>query len=84
MGKPPSLRRVELNGLPVAFATGGGTGAALTTQGELWTWGAQRGKPSLKYRQLMLREKIRRIFGGKPDFLQPDPVVDPIPRKLAE
>ncbi len=38
-GKPAQLKRINLQKDVIAIGGGGGLGAALTRDGEIWTWG---------------------------------------------
>jgi RNA polymerase sigma factor (sigma-70 family) len=48
-GKPAKLAQIDLKRNIVAFAGGGGLGVALTSDGEVWTWGKTIGEDVMRF-----------------------------------
>jgi hypothetical protein len=74
--EPRRLRRIELQKDVVAFATGRhGLGVALTTDGQVWTWGEALGRETRPIPPLQLLSKGLNRIGIGVQWGDPHPVI---------
>jgi len=76
------LRRIELPKNVVAFCGGRMTGAALTAEGEVWTWGEAMGQHTPAILPLQLVSRLFGRLGAQVHWGEPGPVILKEPARL--
>jgi alpha-tubulin suppressor-like RCC1 family protein len=80
--KPVQFRRVQLQKDFVAFAMRSYTGAAVTRDGEVWTWGFAFGEYTPANRPLQSLVRLLNRFSYEVDWGNPKPILKPEPWQL--